>query len=85
MGSVTANEAVTSRMESLAAHAFLLGGFTAFCQVGRLHRLVLAWRVFGRDRVDGEIRRIRSVLAGRTWEPGCSTGSAASGSFPACG
>ena len=47
----------------LAAHAFLLGGFTAFCQLGRLHRLTLAWRVFGRDRVDGEIRRIRSVLA----------------------
>jgi len=48
----------------LAAHAFLLGGFTAFCRLGRLHRLILAWRVFGRDRVDGEIRRIRSVLAG---------------------
>jgi integrase len=47
----------------LAAHAFLLGDFTAFCQLGRLHRLTLAWRVFGRDRVDGEIRRIRSVLA----------------------
>ena len=47
----------------LAGHAFLLGDFTAFCQLGRLHRLTLAWRVFGRDRVDGEIRRIRSVLA----------------------
>ncbi len=47
----------------LAAHAFLLGGFTAFCQLGRLSRLTLAWRVFGRDLVDGEIRRIRSVLA----------------------
>jgi len=30
----------------LAGHAFLLGGFTAFCQLGRLHRLTLAWRVF---------------------------------------
>lgn len=47
----------------LAAHAFLLGGFTNFCQLGRLRRLTLAWRVFGRDRVDGEIGRIRSVLA----------------------
>jgi integrase len=48
----------------LAAHAFLLGGFTAFGQLGSFSRLTLAWRVFGRDRVDGEIGRIRSVLAG---------------------
>jgi hypothetical protein len=47
----------------LTAHAFLLGGFTAFSQLGRLSRLTLARQVFGRDRVDGEIRRIRSVLA----------------------
>ena len=48
----------------LAAHAFLLGGFTAFCQLGSFSRLTLAWRVFGRDRVDGEIGRLRQVLAG---------------------
>ena len=48
----------------LAAHAFFLGGFTAFCQLGRLSRLTLARLVFGRDKVDGEIRRVRSVLAG---------------------
>jgi integrase len=48
----------------LAAHAFLLGGFTAFYQLGSFSRLTLAWRVFGRARVDGEIGRIRSVLAG---------------------
>jgi hypothetical protein len=48
----------------LAAHAFLLGGFTAFCQLGRLSRLTRARLVFGRDQVDGEIRRLRSVLAG---------------------
>jgi integrase len=48
----------------LAAHAFLLGGFTAFCRLGSFSRLTLAWRVFGRDRVNGEIGRIRSVLAG---------------------
>jgi hypothetical protein len=47
----------------LAAHAFVLGGFTAFCQLGSFSRLTLAWRVFGRDRVDGEIGRIRAVLA----------------------
>ncbi len=47
----------------LAAHAFLLGGFTAFGQLGRLSRLTLARLVFGRERVDGEIGRIRSVLA----------------------
>ncbi len=48
----------------LAAHAFLLGGFTAFCRLGSFSRLTLAWRVFGRDRVNSEIGRIRSVLAG---------------------
>ena len=48
----------------LAAHAFLLGSFTGFCQLGSFSRLTLAWRVFGRDRVDGEIGRIRLVLAG---------------------
>ncbi len=48
----------------LAAHAFLLGGFTAFCRLGGFSRLTLAWRVFGRDRVAGEIGRVRSVLAG---------------------
>jgi hypothetical protein len=55
----------------LAVHAFLLGGFTAFYRLGSFSRLTLAWRVFGRDRVNGEIGRIRSVLAG--W----ATGSAA--------
>ena len=54
----------------LAAHAFLLGGFTAFCRLGSFSRLTLAWRVFGRDRVDGEIGRIRSVLAGWGYRPG---------------
>ena len=48
----------------LAAHAFLLGGFTAFYRLGSFSRLTLAWRVFGRARVDSEIGRIRSVLAG---------------------
>ena len=48
----------------LAAHAFLLGGFTAFCWLGSFSRLTLARRVFGRDRVDSETGRIRSVLAG---------------------
>jgi integrase len=48
----------------LAAHAFLLGGFTAFWRLGSFSRLTLAWRVFGRSRVDSEIGRIRAVLAG---------------------
>jgi hypothetical protein len=47
----------------LAAHAFLLGGFSAFGRLGRLGRLALARQIFGRDRVDGEIGRVRSVLA----------------------
>ncbi|MFJ7280532.1 tyrosine-type recombinase/integrase [Kitasatospora sp. NPDC098663] len=48
----------------LAAHAFLLGGFNAFYRLGSFSRLTLAWRVFGHARVDGEIARIRAVLAG---------------------
>ena len=34
----------------LAAHAILLGGFTAFYRLGSFSRLTLAWRVFGRAR-----------------------------------
>jgi hypothetical protein len=45
------------------AHVFLLGGFAAFCHLGRLSRFTLAGRVYSRDRVDGEICRIRWVLA----------------------
>jgi integrase len=55
----------------LAAHAFLLGGFTTFCQLGGFSRVTLAWRVFGRDRVDGEIGRLRQVLAGWGYRLGC--------------
>ena len=54
----------------LAAHAFLFGGFTAFWRLGSFSRLTLAWRVFGRSRVDSEIGRVRSVLTGwgyRRW------------------
>ncbi|MGW1290366.1 tyrosine-type recombinase/integrase, partial [Streptomyces sp. NPDC002586] len=54
----------------LAAHAFFLGGFTAFYRLGSFSRLTLAWRVFGRDRVDGEIRRIRAVLDGWGYQLG---------------
>jgi hypothetical protein len=48
----------------LAAHAYLLGGFDEFHRLGSFSRLTLAWRIFGHGRVDGEIRRIRAVLAG---------------------
>ena len=46
----------------LAAHAFLLGGFTGFHRLGSFQRLVLCWRIFGRDRVDGELGQLRRVL-----------------------
>jgi integrase len=48
----------------LAAHAYLLGGFTAFHELGSFQRLTLAHRIFGRQRVESEISRIRAVLAG---------------------
>jgi integrase len=54
----------------LAAHAFLVGGFTAFYRLGSFSRLTLARNVFGRERVDGEIARIRSVLAGWGYQLG---------------
>jgi hypothetical protein len=54
----------------LAAHAFLLGGFTAFHQLGSFQRLVLCWRVFGRDRVDGELAELRRVLGGWGYQLG---------------
>jgi integrase len=54
----------------LAAHAFLLGGFTAFYRLGSFSRLALAWNIFGRDLVDAEIERIRSVLVGWGYQLG---------------
>jgi hypothetical protein len=47
----------------LAAHAYLLGSFTEFHRLGSVQRLTLSWRIFGRDRVTGEIARVRAVLA----------------------
>jgi hypothetical protein len=47
----------------LAAHAHLLGSFTEFHRLGSFQRLTLSWRIFGRDRVSGEITRVRAVLA----------------------
>ncbi|MEY9862952.1 integrase [Catenulispora sp. GAS73] len=46
----------------LAAHAWLLGGFREFHDLRSFQRLTLSWRIFGRDRVDAEIARIRAVL-----------------------
>jgi len=54
----------------LATHAFLLGGFGEFYRLGGFRRLTLAWNVFGRELVDGEIGRIRSVLAGWGYQLG---------------
>jgi integrase len=54
----------------LAAHAFLLGGFTAFHRLGSFQRLVLCWRIFGRDRVDGELGQLRRVLGGWGYQLG---------------
>ncbi|MGP3943716.1 site-specific integrase [Streptomyces sp. 6N106] len=46
----------------LAAHAYLLGSFNEFHQLGSFQRLTLSWRIFGRDRVTIEIARVRTVL-----------------------
>ncbi|MBH0122767.1 hypothetical protein I0Q12_26045 [Rhodococcus sp. CX] len=47
----------------LAAHAYLLGSFTEFHRLGSFQRLTLSWRIFGRDRVNGEVARRRKALA----------------------
>jgi integrase len=47
----------------LAAHAYLLGSFTGFDQLGNFQRLTLARQIFGRDRLGSEIGRARAVLA----------------------
>jgi hypothetical protein len=47
----------------LAGHAHLLGSFTEFHRLGSFQRLTLSWRIFGRERVSGEIARVRAVLA----------------------
>jgi hypothetical protein len=54
----------------LAAHAFLLGGFSEFHRLGSFQRLVLCWRVFGRDLVDAELARLRRILAGWGYQLG---------------
>jgi integrase len=48
----------------LVAYGYLLGGFTDFGALGKFSRAALAWRVFGRERVDAAVGRIREVLAG---------------------
>jgi integrase len=47
----------------LAAHAYLLGSFTGFDQLGNFQRFTLARQIFGRDRLGSEIGRARAVLA----------------------
>jgi integrase len=54
----------------LAAHAFLVGGFSEFHRLGSFQRLVLCWRIFGRERVNAEIARLREVLAGWGYQLG---------------
>ncbi|WP_459548634.1 tyrosine-type recombinase/integrase [Nocardia sp. X0981] len=54
----------------LATHAFLLGGFTAFYRLGSFSRVTLAENIFGHDLVEGEIGRIRLVLAGWGYQLG---------------
>jgi len=54
----------------LAVRAFLLGGFAEFHRLGSFSRLALAENIFGRELVDGEIGRVRSVLAGWGYQLG---------------
>jgi len=66
-GTVPPIGAVVGRWERAAApvaYAYLLGGFTNFVALGRFSRAALAWRIFGRARVDAAVSQIREVLAG---------------------
>jgi hypothetical protein len=42
----------------------LLGSFTEFHLPSSFQRLTLSWRIFRRDRVNGEITRAGAALAG---------------------
>jgi len=46
----------------VAAYAYLLGGFTGFEQLGGFNRLVLTWRVFGKDTVDTAQAQVTDIL-----------------------
>ncbi|WP_219912474.1 tyrosine-type recombinase/integrase [Nonomuraea fuscirosea] len=62
-----ADDAVRSYV---ANHAYLLGAFNEFHRLGSFQRLPLARRIFGRTRVDSEIRKVRAVLAGWGYQLG---------------
>ncbi|MGI8307751.1 tyrosine-type recombinase/integrase [Saccharopolyspora hattusasensis] len=49
---------------TLAAYAYLLGGFTAFDRLGGFQRLPLSWRVFGKELVDRAQEQVNRVLNG---------------------
>ncbi|WP_435271419.1 hypothetical protein [Streptomyces sp. 1222.5] len=66
----------------LIAFAYLLGGFTAFEQVGRFQRPTLAQRVFGQAAVDDAVGKIIAILGDWGYErgpdrTGCSPGNEA--------
>ncbi|MFE4922309.1 hypothetical protein [Streptomyces sp. NPDC056661] len=46
----------------LIAYAYLIGGFTAFEQIGRFQRPTLARRVFGQAAVDNAVGKILAIL-----------------------
>ena len=50
--------------------ASLLGGVTAFHRLSSFQRLELCWRIFGRDRIDGELGQLRRVLGGWGYQLG---------------
>ncbi|MFF3505600.1 hypothetical protein [Streptomyces sp. NPDC003247] len=54
----------------LCGHAYHLGGFAGFHQLGRFDRLTLACRIFGRQLVEEEIGRVRAVLTGWGYQYG---------------
>ncbi|GAA2906353.1 tyrosine-type recombinase/integrase [Streptomyces mexicanus] len=54
----------------LCGHAYHLGGFVGFHQLGRFDRLTLACRIFGRQLVEEEIGQVRAVLTGWGYQYG---------------
>lgn len=53
----------------LIAYAYLLGGFTAFEQVGRFQRPTLAHRVFGDAAVEDAVGKVLTVLGDWGYQP----------------
>ncbi len=53
----------------VAAFAYLIGGFAGFDRLGSFNRQALAWRVFGKNLVEGPAAQVTATLQGWGYHP----------------